>query len=76
MFFKVTLKESGDNFPSRKITLIVGIGCQKFENCHRVLKNAVRVHDWHNDGVFIKATKSLKIVVLTCYLSHSPKIHR
>ena len=36
----------------------------------------VRVHDWHNDGVFIKATKSLKIVVLTCYLSHSPKIHR
>ena len=41
MFFKVTLKESGDNFPSRKITLIVGIGCQKFENCHRVLKNAV-----------------------------------
>ena len=36
----------------------------------------VRVHDWHNDGVFIKATKSFKIVVLTCYLSHSPKIHR
>ena len=36
----------------------------------------IRVHDWHNDGVFIKATKSLKIVVLTCYLSHSPKIHR
>ena len=36
----------------------------------------LRVHDWHNDGVFIKATKSLKIVVLTCYLSHSPKIHR
>ena len=31
------------------------------------------MHDWHNDGVFIKATKSLKIVVLTCYLSHSLK---
>ena len=29
-----------------------------------------------NDGVFIKATKSLKIVVLTCFLSHSPKIHK
>ena len=25
---------------------------------------------------FIKATKSLKIVVLTCYLAHLPKIHR
>ena len=41
-----------------------------------ITKYKLRVHDWHNDGVFIKATKSLKIVVLTCYLSHSPKIHR
>jgi len=37
---------------------------------------SLQVHDCHNDGVFNKATKSLKMVVLTCYLSHLPKIHR
>ena len=33
------------------------------------------MHDWHNDGFLLKL-KIFKIVVLTCYLSHSPKIHR
>ena len=33
------------------------------------------MHDWHNDGFLLKL-KIFKIVVLTSYLSHSPKIHR
>ena len=55
------LAETISQFPSRKISLIVCIVCQKFQNRHRVLKSAVF---WRKN--------SLKVTIIVLMLKWRP----